>query len=136
MKLLLLIASFLLPAVAMGQNDTKPPKLRIEPSFLNTKYELGDKTTPAKEVGLHLKKYEPDAYIKWKAADRADNSTLIFMLLGTVGMLVGIAADEPEVQLAGYGAAVVGYSISLGAGISGKSRRQKAIDLYNTKFGY
>lgn len=136
MKYLLFLASFIFISTTNAQTDTKPPKLRIEPGFLSTRYELGDKTTPEKQVALHLKQYEPDAYIKWKDADRAASSSLLWSIIGLGGILVGVLAEEPETRLAGYGVGVVGTSMTLITSISEKTRRQKAIDIYNTKYGY
>lgn len=135
MKPIILLA-LLFPLIMMAQTETKPPKLRIEQGFLSTRYELGDKTTPSKDVALHLKQYESDAYIKWKDADRAITNELIWTIIGIGGGLVGLFSSEPENQLAGYGVGVVGFSAALVCNINGKSRRQKAIDIYNSKFGY
>ena len=136
MRYLLILASFFFTSILYAQTETKPPKLRIEPGFLSTRYELGDKTTPHKDVALHLKKHEPDAYIKWKAADRAINNGLLWAIVGLGGSLVGIFAEEPEYRLAGLGIGVVGIGATLILEHTEKVRRQKAIDIYNTKFGY
>ncbi len=136
MKTNLLLTILLFPVLIAAQTDTKPPKLRIEPSFLSTKYELGDKTTPKKEVALHLKQYESDAYIKWKAADRSDTNGLIWSILGFAGTMVGIFSEENETSLIGYSTAVVGFSGALICSLNSKSRRQSAIDIYNRKYGY
>lgn len=136
MKNLFLLTILFLPLFVTAQTETKPPKLRIEPSFLNTKYELGDKTTPKKEVALHLKQYETDAYIKWKSADKAEVNSLVWSVLGLTALIVGLTAEEPESQLVWIGGAAGAEIISLVCTFNGKSRRQKAIDIYNTKYGY
>lgn len=114
----------------------KPGKLRIEKGFLSNKYEIGDKTTPAKEVALHLKKHEPDAYYQWKSADKAGNNSLVFALVGLAGMAVGLFSDNTGVQLAGYSGAVLGFTGELICYTNSNKRRGAAIKIYNTKFGY
>ena len=110
-KFILLLLPILFVSAAYGQ-ESKPPKLRIQNGFLSDKYEMGDKTAPAKEVALHLKKYEPDAYIKWKAADRAEISALVWSLVGLGGIIVGVTASDNKSALAGYSVAVGAETIS------------------------
>ena len=136
MRYLLMLISLLCVSFLNAQTETKPPKLRIEPSFLHTRYELGEKTTPEKEVALHLKKHEPDAYLKWKAADRASVNGLIWSVVGLGGMLVGLSSIEPETQLTGYTVGAIGFGMVLVTNFSEKAKRQRAIDIYNTKYGY
>lgn len=136
MRYLLILASFFFTSILCAQTETKPPKLRIEKTFFSTRYELGDKTTPSKDVALHLKKHESDAYIKWKSADRAGNNGLFWAVVGLTGSLVGLLAEKPEYQLAGIGVGLVGVGTAIILENNEKVRRQKAIDIYNTKFGY
>ncbi len=136
MRYLLILASFFCTSFLYAQTESKPPKLRIEHSFFSTRYELGDKTTPHKDVALHLKKHEPDAYIKWKAADRASINGLLWSIVGLGGIVVGVASSESETQLAGYTVGAIGFGMVLITDFSEKAKRQRAIDIYNTKFGY
>ena len=136
MRYLLMLISLFFVVFLSAQSETKPPKLRIEPGLLYTKYELGDKTTPEKEIALHLKKHEPDAYLKWKAADRASINSLLWSVIGIGGMLVGFVSTEPETQLTGYTVGAIGGGMVLVTTLSEKAKRQRAIDIYNTKYGY
>jgi hypothetical protein len=134
MKNLLLLITLSLPFFLHAQD--KPGKIRVQQGFLSTKYEIGDKTTPAKQVALHLKNYEPDAYLKWKLADRAGTQSLVWSFVGLTGSLIGLFAEDTNIKVFGWSTGLVGASISLIAGISSSSRRDKAIDIYNRKFGY
>ncbi len=136
MRYLLMLISLFFVVFLSAQSEIKPPKLRIEPGLLYTKYELGDKTTPEKEIALHLKKHEPDAYLKWKAADRAGVNSIIWSVIGLGGMLVGLSSIEPENQVTGYTVGAIGCGMVLVTNFSEKAKRQRAIDIYNTKYGY
>ncbi len=136
MKTNLLLTLLFLPLFLTAQTETKPPKLRVEPGVFTTRYELGDKTTPHKEVALHLKKHEPDAYIKWKAADRATNNQLLWTVVGCAGMLTGVFAEKTETKILGYSVGAGGFLISIIPLVNENLRRQAAIDIYNKKYGY
>lgn len=134
MKNLILLLYIITPFLVSAQE--KPGKLRIENGFFTNRYEIGDKTTPSKQVALHLKQHDTDAYIKWKDANRAQNNFALWSIVGSVGVLVGIFAPETQTKVVGYSAAAVGYGIALVPLINSSSRRQKSIDMYNRKFGY
>lgn len=136
MRQILLFTLLIFPLFIHAQTETKPPKLRIEHGFFVTKYELGDKTTPHEQVASHLKIQDTDSYIYWKAADRADMNGLVWSVVGLGGLLVGVLSEKTESRIAGFGGAAVAMAVSLVCEINGKSKRQKAIDTYNQKFGY
>ena len=129
-----MLLCFITPLLLSAQEN--PGKLRIENGFFSTKYEIGDKTTPSKQVASHLKVHDTDAYIKWKAADRAQNNLALWTVVGSVGLLVGVFAGNTQTKVVGFSAAAVGYGISIVPLINSSSRRQKSIDMYNRKFGY
>lgn len=135
MKFKIILSLLLLPLFLAAQT-TKPPKLRIEKTFFATRYELGDKTTPHKEVAQHLKVHETDAYIYWKRADQSANRELGWAVVGLLGAVVGLVSEEPENALLGWSTSAVGFGASLICNLSGNQKRQKAIDTYNVKFGY
>ena len=138
MKHFLLVTALLFSVFSYAQVTEKPPKIRYSTGFFSTKWEIGDKDKTPNEVQLHLDKYDNDASYNFKRARSLEKQTTIFLLLGTAGMAVGLFAGEgnEEVALAGYGSAVVFYSISLGTIISSKKKYEKAVNGYNKKFGY
>ena len=113
----------------------KPPKLRYTTGFFNVKWELGDKDVNPHEVQLHLDKHDTDASYNFKRARSLEKQSVIFTLLGTTALLVGLSTKE-ETALASYGACIAFSITGLGTAISSKNKYEKAINLYNRKFGY
>lgn len=139
MKKIFTLFLFFIPAFVFSQNTgtaVKPPKIRIEPGFFVTRYELGEKTTPANEVKKHLKQHDADAYYKWKSADRAAVNSLLWSIVGLGGIIVGATSDKNDTKTWGFGIGAFGLGVSLVCDFSEKARRQKSIDIYNRKYGY
>ena len=134
MKNLFILFAIFYTAILSAQD--KPGKLRIVPGFLSNKYEIGDKTTRPKLVEAHLKTHDPDAYHQWKNANKSDLNGAIFGIIGLTGLATGIFASNNELQLSGYGLAVVGLSGQIVCLINSQKRRTKSINSYNSKFGY
>lgn len=136
MKNVFTLLLLVLPIILLCQNtETKPAKIRYSNGFFNTKWEIGDKDVVPKDVQLHLDKYDNEASFNFKRADALEKETLIFTLIGSVGMLVGVLAKDGT-SLIGYSSAVVFYGLSLGTSISSKKKYDKAVNGYNKKFGY
>lgn len=121
---------------AYGQTDTIPEKLRYTQGFFSTKYELGDVDKTPQEITLHLEKTSTAAYYDWKRARGLENQSAIWLLVGSVGALTGVIAKEPGVKIAGYGVGVLGYSVSLVQTFSAQAKTEKAINTYNSEYGY
>lgn len=119
-----------------GQTDTIPEKLRYSQGFFSTKYELGDVDKTPQEITLHLEKTSPAAYYDWKRGRSLDTQSKIWALVGSLGTLTGLLSNNNGVQIAGYGVGVVGYSVSLGTLLGAQAKTEKAINTYNTEYGY
>lgn len=134
MKQIFILALSLLPFLSAAQTTT--PKIRIEERMFSTRYEIGDKTTNAKDLALHLKKHDADAYIKWASANRSDRNALLWSIVGLGGVLVGVLSEEQTTQAGGYLVGALGTVFSIGYSIGAKHKREKAIDIYNRRYGY
>lgn len=136
MKTILLAFALLFSFCSFAQNNSKPPKLRVYSSVFSTKYELGDKTVKSKDVRLHLEKTSPEAYYKWRKAENASTTALVFSVAGLGAVIYAVTAKESNNQVIGYGAASASFLVSLAAILSSGARQEKAVDIYNNKYGY
>jgi hypothetical protein len=84
----------------------------------------------------HLQVHDTDAAYHFQRAKLQEFSGSMISLMGTGGLLLGVFAKDPALQLFGYTVAVGGYGVSLGFRLASNSNRRKARDHYNIKFGY
>jgi len=136
MKTILLAFALLFSFCLSAQDTSKPPKLRVYSSTFSTKYELGDKTIKAKDVRLHLEKNSPEAYYQWRKAESASTTALVFSVAGLGAVLYAVTANDSNQQIIGYGTASAAFLVSLAATLSSGARQEKAVDIYNNKYGY
>jgi hypothetical protein len=129
-----LCITLFLPGMAAAQ--TKLPKLTVQEGFLNDKYSLAEKQTPAKDIRLHLEKNNAQAYHLWRAADKADAAGTVWGLLGLAGVVVAVTAKNTDTALIGSGVGVIGTGGALVCVINTVSKRKKSIKAYNTGAGY
>lgn len=130
------IVYFLCIFCAAAQAQTKLPRLTVQAGFLNEKYSLADKQTPARDIRLHLERHNAQAYHNWRAADRADVAGTVWGLIGLAGVVVAVTSKDTETALIGSGAGVVGFGASLVCVINSHNKRKRAIKGYNTAAGY
>lgn len=136
MKTILLAVALLFSVSAIAQNTGKPPKFRITKSIFTTKYELGDKDVNGNEIRLHLEKHSPEAYYQWRKAEGAGTTALVSKIIGLGGMIYGLASSDNTQQIIGYGVATTAFTVALVATLSSGVRQEKAVSIYNNKFGY
>ena len=138
MKNTLLALALLSALSAFGQTPAaKPAKLRYNPGFFSTRYELGDKDVKPPEIRLHLEKHDAAAYHLWRRADGARRSGWVWAAVAGAGALAAAFSDGDEALAAGgWGVCAVGLTGTLVCDLNEKKRREKAIDTYNRKFGY
>lgn len=135
MLLPLLAALSLCAANAFGQ--AAPPKLRYNPGFFSTRYELGDKDISARNITLHLEKHDAAAYHTWQRANDARKAGWVWCGVAALGAVVGaFSSTDTVLPAAGWGVAAVGLTGVLVCDLNEKKRRERAIDGYNRKYGY
>ena len=112
------------------------PKIRFSSGFFSTRYEIGEKDVTEKQVSLHLEKSSPESYYQWKRGRALGNQALVWSIIGTGGMLVGVLSQKTETKLIGYSTAAVGFTGALVCEIASGSKKEKAIRQYNKIAGY
>ncbi len=133
----LLVVSLLLCIFSITSNaQEKPGKLRYSAGFFTTNYEIGDLDASQKDVLNHLEKYNANAYYDFKRGISLDNQSTIWLLASTAGLLVAVTSKNDGWILAGAGLTLIGGSISLYDSFAGARRKEKAINTYNSAFGY
>lgn len=136
MKIILLAFVLLFSISLQSQTETKPPKLRYTSGFFTTKWELGDKDVSEKEVRSHLEKHSSEAYHYWRKAEGNGKTALVFSIIMLGGFITGIVAEKDETQLIGYSVAAGAGIVTLITTLSSSKNADKAVTIYNRKFGY
>lgn len=126
----------MLPLAVFSQTGSQSqPKLRYQNGFFNVKWELGQKDVTANEVQLHLDKTDTDASYNFKRARALEKQSAIFTILASAALIAGLSTKD-EAAIAGYGTCIVFSSIGLGTSITSKKKYDKAVSIYNRKYGY
>lgn len=127
------IIFLLLPFLAFAQAD-KPGKLRYKSGFLTAKWEIGDKPTKQKAVGLHLEKHSPKAATEFAFMRRAQKTGLVWDIVASVGIFGAAFGGDAALGFAAVG--LVGCTGLVVCSINDGKHRKRAIKAYNTLYGY
>jgi len=125
-----------LSAAAQNPDSLKQPKIRYTAGVFSSRYEIGDKDATQKAVIVHMGKTSTDGYFHLTRAKNMQQSALGWSIFGLGGSLVGLLAKKPETKAIGWGAAAVGWGISLGLEIGSQAKIKRGVDAYNRKHGY
>lgn len=128
-----------LPFISFGQYsvpDTIPPKVRANTGFFSTTLEIGDKTVTENEMLIHFSKFSMPAYDMYKSGKRQEGWG--WGLLGVAFGAIIINSVQPE-EKRGLTLPVIGLGAAIGSlvfTLSGPAKKDQAIKLYNTQYGY
>lgn len=136
MKLFLTLALLFFSVTLFCQTEVKQPKLRYSAGFFTTKWELGDKDVTTKEVQSHLEKHSADAYHHWRKSETSGTTSIIFGVIAIGGLIVGMTSENEDTQLIGYGVTIGAGTVSLVSALVSHGHTEKAVTVYNRKYGY
>jgi len=123
---------FLVTVSTLAFSQEKLPKVRVSTGFLSTRYELGEKFVPEKDVLNHFETHNSKAYYYMKEGRGYKALATGLTIAGAACLLAGVITENTAVT-------VISVPISLGAfvfSMMGGSKKDKAVDVYNTAAGY
>lgn len=116
--------------------DPKPPKIRYTAGFLTTKYEIGDKDASQTEVRLQIEKHSTAGYYEFRRGEKLVEQSLFWLIAGAGASVAGALSEKTSSKAIWFGSSAVLCTVSLVQSLTGPSRMDKGISIYNKQFGY
>lgn len=136
MKIQIVLTTLLLGLSTLyAVSQTQLPKVRVSKGFFVTRYELGEKFVPEKQVLNHFKATNEMAYMKLETARNFDVGSTLCYLIGSgllIGGLVSNSSNAGPLLIAGVSFDLVGLVLGISSGV----KRDKSVDIYNKAAGY
>jgi len=137
MKRVIIALLLVLPGLIYAQSDSlKLPKLYVTEKPLFVGFELGDKEVSFNDIAPHLKLHNTDAYYLWRRQESNLTTGLVFSVITIAGGVTGLVSKNSQVKGLAWSAALLSVTGTVGFNSLAKSKRTKAVTMYNQGAGY